>query len=310
MLESEYAMQIVTGVLISSKDFENFVSLALRSPGFQNDKYGKHVLLMFDFEYDQIEKKKNDSFSFVKVATLGSLNASQTTIQCAIKLLRWFKIASVRYSNAEFIGWQDSDTWVAFPRLYSFLTAIPHHDRDSAYVGLPQYMRSRVAYGNSFLPTFSNFTWSCRPGSLFFTQGMLTYLGKGLATSVGTMERFLRYQSSSTRKGSKCVAAGDVTSGYFISKNPFVSQVKIYATYSLFDVWPHYASYKSQRNVAVHFLHRTNMKHNADYFLNRTRHAMFSRPIGWSCKPECSNASWTNCQPRFNVSAESSRNKF
>ena len=211
------------------------------------------------------------------------------------------RLASIIHPGADFIGWQDVDTWISFPRLYAFLRSIPEQGRPNAYIGLPQYMQNRTNLGTSILPIFSSFSWSCRPGSLFFAQGMLTFFGRELAKSLGKMEEYLlSFQLyDQKKKGSKCVAPSDVTPGFLIARNPFLKKIRIYATYSVFQVWPVYYSYKVHTNVAVHFLHRARIIENAIYYTNRTHDARYSAPMQWLCKEECSNKSWTICIPKF-----------
>lgn len=222
-------MRIVTGVLSTYRDLATFATVARLSPGFDDDMYGRHALLMFDSE---VPPRTEPFLKSVSIVRLGALSEAQRSIQCVIKIVRWFKIARMRYSDADFIGWQDADTWIHFGRLHAFLNTVPNQDRPRAYVGLPQYMHEKIKQSDSVLPVFSKFAWSCKKDALFFTQGMLTYFGRQLAHAFGDMDSFVEsfqhYKNKS--KSLKCLTAGDVTSG-FVVQNAHVRNVRIYSAH-------------------------------------------------------------------------------
>ena len=141
-------VRIVTGILTSYRDLDTFRRIADLSPGFARGQSIKHVLLMFESEYLQMKEFFTPA---IPVAKLGDLNTSQASMQCTIKVVRWTRLASIIHPGADFIGWQDVDTWISFPRLYAFLRSIPEQGRPNAYIGLPQYLliRFRFRFGTA-----------------------------------------------------------------------------------------------------------------------------------------------------------------
>jgi len=208
------------------------------------------------------------------------------------------KYASKKYGS-DFIGWQDSDTWINVERLNFFLNSIfiSKLNWERSYIGLGQYIQS---YNISSRFTWSGWIWTCKKNALYFTQGAITYFGKDVAKEIGNKEKLLvdmtrpmliHYKKYSYRK---CSLPSDIGIGLMV--NQTTRPINVYEmSFGQMSPWPVYKRFYTKRAISVHFLGRKNINSSIDFYINKTRNVKMKN-IEWKCNTCCMNTTWSCCK--------------